>query len=89
MHSRSIEERKSGLKLTDVQRETLVGLLLGDAHIETQNRGRTYRVKFEYGVKQAPYAEHLYGMFKEWILTPPQVKLDATHHNVWFQTMSS
>ena len=64
MHSRAIEERKSGLKLTDVQRDTLVGLLLGDAHLETQNRGRTYRVKFEYGAKQALYAEHLYGIFK-------------------------
>ena len=88
MYSRKIEERKSGLKLTDLQRETLVGLLLGDAHLETQNRGRTYRVKFEYGVKQTPYAEHLYGMFREWILTPPQVKVNATHDNVWFQTVS-
>ena len=88
MHSRAIEERKSGLKLTDVQRDTLVGLLLGDAHLETQNRGRTYRVKFEYGAKQALYAEHLYGIFKEWILTPPQAKVDSTHNNVWFQTVS-
>ena len=88
MHSRAIEERKSGLKLTDVQRDTLVGLLLGDAHLETQNRGKTYRVKFEYGAKQALYAEHLYGIFKEWILTPPQAKVDSTHNNVWFQTVS-
>ena len=88
MHSRDIEERKSGLKLTDIQRDILIGLLLGDAHLETQNRGRTYRVKFEYGAKQALYAEHLYASFKEWILTPPQVKVDATHNNVWFQTVS-
>lgn len=88
MYSRDIEARKLSLKLSDVQRETLVGLLLGDAHLETQNRGRTYRLKFEYGLKQRAYAEHLYELFNEWILTPPQVKIDATHNNVWFQTVS-
>lgn len=88
MFSREIEERKSRLRLTDVQREILVGLLLGDAHIETQNSGRTYRMKLEYSQKHRLYAEHLYGIFREWILTPPQVKTDATHDNVWFQTVS-
>ena len=37
MHSRKIERTKSSLKLSDEQREVLVGLLLGDAHLETQN----------------------------------------------------
>lgn len=88
MYSREIEQRKSSLKLSDLQRETLVGLLLGDAHLETQNRGGTYRLKFEYGAKQRDYANHLYDLFKEWILTPPQMKLDNTHNNIWFQTVS-
>lgn len=88
MYSREIEARKQLLKLSDVQRDTLVGLLLGDAHLETQNSGRTYRVKFEYSVQHGAYADHLYELFKEWILTPPQVKVDATHNNVWFQTVS-
>jgi len=88
MYSREIEKRKTTLKLTDKQREVLVGVLLGDAHLETQNGGRTYRVKFEYAAKQREYADHLYNLFREWILTPPQVKQDATHDNVWFQTVS-
>lgn len=88
MYSREIEEKKSSLKLSDLQRDTLIGVLLGDAHLETQNRGRTYRMKFEYGLKQQAYAEHLYELFKEWILTPPQQKLDASHNNIWFQTVS-
>jgi len=88
MHSRRIEERKSKLTLSEVQREILVGLLLGDAQLETQNGGRTYRLKLEYSAKHRLYADHLYACFQEWILTPPQVKLDATHNNVWFQTMS-
>ena len=46
-HSRDIEEYKQHLKLTRTQREVLVGLLLGDGHLETQNGGRTYRLKIE------------------------------------------
>ncbi len=88
MYSKTIEEGKSSLKLSDMQREVLVGILLGDAHLETQNSGRTYRVKFEYAWNQLAYAEHLRGLFKEWILTPPQRKTDPTHDNVWFQTVS-
>lgn len=88
MHSREIEQVKSSLKLTDMQREILVGVLLGDAHLETQNSGRTYRVKFEYSVKHTEYANHLYELFKEWILAKPQLKQDKTHNNIWFQTVS-
>ncbi len=88
MYSREIEKLKSSLKLTDEQRDVLIGVLLGDAHLETQNGGRTYRVKFEYSAGHGEYANHLYKIFKEWILTPPQRKQDATHNNVWFQTVS-
>ena len=88
MYSRELEQKKSSLKLSDLQRETLVGLLLGDAHLETQNRGRTYRVKFEYSAKYSEYATHLYELFRDWVLTPPQTKVDDTHDNVWFQTVS-
>ena len=45
-------------------------------------------MKFEYGARQSEYANHLYKIFTEWILTPPQLKLDATHRNIWFQTVS-
>lgn len=88
MYLREIEKAKSLLKLNDMQREVLVGVLLGDAHLETQNSGRTYRVKFEYSAEHGEYAHHLYEIFKEWILTPPQLKHDATHNNIWFQTVS-
>lgn len=88
MYSREIEQRKSSLKITDEQRKVLIGVLLGDAHLETQNSGRTYRVKFEYSNEHNEYANHLYEIFKEWILTPPQTKQDATHNNIWFQTVS-
>jgi hypothetical protein len=88
VYSREIEHKKISLKLSDLQREMLIGLLLGDAHLETQNQGRTYRVKFEYSAEQSEYANHLYDSFRDWVPTPPQVKLDSTHNNIWFQTVS-
>ena len=88
MRSRELEHKKSSLKLTPLQRDVLIGVLLGDAHLETQNHGRTYRVKFEYSLNHRAYADHLYEIFKKWVLTPPQEKIDATHRNVWFQTVS-
>jgi hypothetical protein len=88
MNSLDIEKRKSSLKLTGKQRDVLIGVLLGDAHLETQNEGRTYRVKFEYSVKHRLYADHLYETFKAWVLTPPKTKQDDSHNNIWFQTVS-
>ncbi len=84
-HSHAIEEYKQTLKLTRSQREVLVGLLLGDAHLETQNRGRTYRLKVEQGAQKEAYVQHLYSLFKEWVLTPPKQKPNG---NWWFQTVS-
>ncbi|GIV08278.1 MAG: hypothetical protein KatS3mg020_0836 [Fimbriimonadales bacterium] len=84
-HSHAIETYKQNLKLTKTQRETLVGILLGDAHLETQNRGRTYRLKIEQSNKHEAYVYHLYEVFAAWVLTPPQQKHSEKW---WFQTVS-
>ncbi len=52
--------------LSKIQRDVLAGLLLGDGHLETQNNGRTYRLKIEHGLKQKDYVEWLYNIFSEW-----------------------
>lgn len=91
-YSRAIEQRKRSLRLTPVQRETLVGLLLGDGHLETQNGGRTYRLKIEQSEAHRSYVEHLYRVFEPWVLTPPRAKAKRTHDRVstnwWFSTVS-
>ena len=92
MYSKVIEKYKRGLKLSQKQREILVGVLLGDAHLETQNQGRTYRLKIEQSLKHQDYVQHLYEVFKPWVLTPPQLKEKSSHGhtswNYWFQTVS-
>src|SRR6266704_2029341 len=93
MRSRAIEDYKSTLLLSSVQREALVGLLLGDACLETQNRGRTYRLKIEQCARHDAYVSHLYLLFREWVLTPPGPRFkrasnESVTTNVAFQTVS-
>jgi len=72
MHSKEIEEKKRLLKLTDLQKEILIGTLLGDGHLETQDNGHTYRLKLDHSIKQRAYVDWLYESFKEWTNTPPK-----------------
>ena len=92
MYSKAIEAYKQNLKLSDRQREIVVGLLLGDGHLETQNNGQTYRLKIEHTYWQKEYADWLYQIFKDWVLTPPQKKEQIVngvkYDKYWFSTIS-
>ena len=48
------------IKLSLLQKEVLFGVILGDAHLETQNNRITYRVKFEQSIKHTAYICLLY-----------------------------
>lgn len=74
MRSRAIEEHKQSLTLSQEQQEMLVGILLGDACLETQNRGRTYRIKVEQSAGHEAYLRHLHVMFGPWVLSPPSAR---------------
>lgn len=92
MYSTKIEKYKQELSLNQNQRGILVGLLLGDGHLETQNDGKTYRLKIEHSAVQAKYVNWLYEQFKLWVLTSPQEKTKVvngkTTQNYWFNTIS-
>jgi len=65
-NSKILKEYKESLyKLSDLQFETLIGLLLGDASLQTQNKGKTYRIKFEWGNNSKAYVDHVYALFNE------------------------
>jgi len=91
MRSLAIEKLKENLSLSPLQREVLVGLLLGDGCLETQN-GRTYRLKIEQSKAHQAYVDHLYHLFAGWVLTPPRIRqvISRGHasENVAFQTVS-
>src|SRR5437763_928756 len=93
MRSRAIEDYKSTLVLSPAQREAIVGLVLGDACLETQNGGQTYRLKIEQSARQQAYIDHLYALFREWVLTPPGARSKRASNgtatvNLAFQTVS-
>ena len=92
MRSREIEAYKKTLRLSPTQREVLVGILLGDACLETQNGGLTYRLKVEQCAAHAPYVRSLYELFQAWVLTPPRrrtVRRGSSESENWvFQTVS-
>lgn len=90
MNTKEIREQKRELKLTDRQRAIIVGLILGDGHLETQNNGKTYRLKVEHAESQSDYVHWLFGELREWIpATEPYVKVRANgERNVGFNTYS-
>ncbi len=93
MLSNKIEEYKKTLRLSDFQRQVLVGILLGDACLETLNNGRTYRLKVEHSIKQKSYLLHLFDIFKNWILqNEPILKEkkigEKVYYNLAFSTVS-
>lgn len=85
--------KKTLSNLSNIQWEISVGLMLGDASLQTQNKGKTYRMKFEWGDKNKIYANHIYSIYDEWILSPPHKKRRVNINNnivyTWgFQTIS-
>ena len=80
---------QKNLKLTSELREILVGKLLGDGHLETQNKGKTWRLKIEHSIKQKEYVMHQYKIFSEWVLSPPRIITKQNSQNFGFQTIST
>jgi hypothetical protein len=72
MRSKAIEAQKASLELSPQQREVVVGVLLGDACLESQNQGRTYRLKIEQSADHEAYARHLRSVFGGWVLSGPR-----------------
>jgi hypothetical protein len=94
MNTNKIKEYKKSLKLSSIQREIIIGLILGDGHLETQNNGKTYRLKIEQSIKSIEYIDWLYDNFREWVLTEPKEKIKKDIRfkkdviNVYFNTVS-
>ena len=79
--------------LTPEQMEIAIGVMLGDVSLQTQNKGKTYRMKFEQGNTHVDYINHLYSKFSEWCLREPgdHSRINASQNIVtnWtFQTIS-
>ena len=93
-NSKLMKDYKNSLySLNNIQREASIGLMLGDASLQSQNNGRTFRLKFEWGEKNKPYLDHVFALFNEWVISPPHEKIRTNINNNqvinWgFQTIS-
>ena len=92
MNTNQAKEIKKNLKLTWQQKEIIVGLMLGDGCLETQNEGRTYRLKVEQSLKHKEYVDWLYKNFKDFTLSEPKINKKFLNGKIYwnygFQTMS-
>ena len=75
-NSKLLRDYKSSLiSLSKLQFDTAIGLILGDASINSQNQGKNYRLKFEWGDKNKNYLDHVYSLFDEWVISQPHKKI--------------
>ena len=93
-NSKLLKQYKESLtNLSIIQWECAIGLLLGDASLQTQNNGKTFRIKFEWGDKNKAYLQYVYNIFDEWVLSEPHKKSRVSPKgnlvvNYGFQTIS-
>jgi len=74
-NSKLMREYKESLTdLNNSQWEASIGLMLGHASLQSQNEGKTHRIKFEWTDKNKSYLDHVYNLFDEWVLSPPHKK---------------
>lgn len=83
---KQLAEQRASLKMTTQQREVLVGLILGDAHLGTQDLGRTWRLIYSQSKgRHGAYLQHVYEIFSGWALSPPVLirgAMPTEHHKV-------
>ena len=84
------------LPFSSIQIETIIGLLLGDASLQTLNkegRSPTFRIKFEWGSASIDYLNHVYNTFDAYCISQPHRKERISPKgnlviNYGFQTLS-
>ncbi len=93
MNTLELRKQKALLAMTERQRQILVGMLLGDAHLERQRGARTARLKIEHSLRQSAYVDWKYGEWRDWVRTPPRARarrnrLGTVSTNIGFSTLS-
>ena len=70
----ALHEYKQTITLNNMQREVIVGTLLGDASIPLTKGKSKLHVKFAQNIAKADYIQHLYSVFYNFVGTPPQLQ---------------
>src|SRR3989344_4076197 len=83
MRSREIEEYKRKLFLNERQKEILIGLILGDGHLEKLYTPAFGRLKVEQSHKRKDYVNWLYGEFRNWVRSKPKAKVKEVWNKIY------
>ena len=85
---RKVSASKSSIQLTSLQKEVLIGTLLGDAHLERVKHSHNVRLRFDQTFPgHASYLMLFYGIFHNLTSKIPQVhirKPDKRTGNVYY-----
>ena len=83
-------ERTGKLLLTPRQKAIAIGTMLGDASLQTQSNGKSWRLKYQMSVPSADYAERLCLAFGDnWIPSKPHTIERPNSQMLGFQTLTS
>ncbi|MDZ7611933.1 MAG: LAGLIDADG endonuclease [Candidatus Moranbacteria bacterium] len=85
-NSREVWEFKESLKLTKLQKQVLVGKILGDGCLVQTITGRSHRLQIEQCINQKEYVYWIASIFNEWIFSEP--RLVKAHNSFMFRTVS-
>jgi hypothetical protein len=93
MNTLALREQKALLTMSERQKQILVGMLLGDAHLERQRGALTARLKIEHSLAQSTYVEWKFKEWRDWVRTPPRARvrrnrLGTSSTNIGFTTLS-
>ena len=83
-NSNELRLLRKSLTLNKVQRDFLIGTLLGDGNLNTSYRN--YRFVIQHGLGQKSYVEWKYELLKNWTLQRP--KFSSWNNSVGFRTVS-
>lgn len=89
---KELELYKGNLVLTLIQRDIIIGILLGDASMECRLNKPVYAIKIEQCEKHEFYVNHLYEIFKDFVGMVPVIRdINASgqfkfRKSIWFRT---
>nr|YP_004581319.1 putative site-specific DNA endonuclease [Schizomeris leibleinii]AEH05416.1 putative site-specific DNA endonuclease [Schizomeris leibleinii] len=89
IRGKALEKYKKSLELTDLQKDVLIGCLLGDASMSLRKGKPHYSIKFEQKADRAEYIYHIYDIFLPFVGSPPLLKFsnkEKTRKAIWFRT---
>jgi hypothetical protein len=77
---------RESLELSFIQRQVVIGTVLGDGCLTPNVWGKHYRLQIEHGAEQKRYCFWKYEVLKNFVLTPPRIQ---QKRNSWrFRTVT-